>query len=139
MNAMSIAPPRPMIDVGRPLAYVVVAPVLGSTRVIRPAAVSVTYSARSGPMVLPEPPCRPVTSRYAVAFPEGGVALAADGTTNASSTRSRRTSHPDRRGVPMGSLSEGAVSRSDGERVVLNRPRLKVNTASPHICRHDGL
>ena len=31
------------------------APVLGSTRVILPAALSVTYSALPGPIVLPEP------------------------------------------------------------------------------------
>ena len=82
MNAMSTGPPKPTaaINFGRPLAYVVVAPVLGSTRAILPAALSVTYSAPSGPMVLPEPPSRPVTSRDAVAFPEGGAeALAADG------------------------------------------------------------
>jgi hypothetical protein len=41
---MSIAPPTPTsgINLGKPLANVVVAPVLGSTRVIRPAAGSVT-------------------------------------------------------------------------------------------------
>ena len=67
MNATSIAPPMPMIDVfGRPLANVVFSPVWGSTREILPAAPSVTYSAPSGPMVLPVAPCRPVTSRVAV-------------------------------------------------------------------------
>src|SRR5215207_594055 len=65
---MSTGPPKPAagISFGSPLAKVVVAPVLGSTRVILPAALSVTYSARSGPMVLPEPPCRPVTKRCAI-------------------------------------------------------------------------
>jgi hypothetical protein len=55
---MSTGPPKPAagISFGSPLAYVVVAPVLGSTRVILPAAFSVTYSAPSGPTVLPEPP-----------------------------------------------------------------------------------
>src|SRR5262249_60135253 len=82
-KAMSVAPPRPMIDFGRPDAYVVVAPVCGSTRVILPAAVSVTYSAPSGPTVLPQPPCRPVTRRDAVAVPDGAAAIAADGTLTA--------------------------------------------------------
>ena len=40
---------------GRPLANVVTAPVFGSTRRTRPAGPSVTYSAPSGPTVLPEP------------------------------------------------------------------------------------
>ena len=42
MKATSIAPPMPMIDSGRPLANVVTAPVLRSTREIRPTAPSVT-------------------------------------------------------------------------------------------------
>ena len=109
---MSTGPPKPAagINFGSPLAYVVVAPVLGSTRVILPAAFSVTYSAPSGPMVLPEPPSRPVTNRYAVGSLEGGAARAAGGATNASSVSTRRTSHPDRRGIPMGLPSEWAVS-----------------------------
>src|SRR6266508_4841048 len=65
MNATSIAPPMPTIDFGRPLANVVMSPVFGSTREIRPAAPSVTYSAPPGPMVLPVAPSRPVTSRAA--------------------------------------------------------------------------
>jgi hypothetical protein len=69
-----------------------VAPVLGSTRVILPAAVSVTYSALSGPMVLPEPPCRPLTRRDAVAFPDGCAAMAAVGATSASAAA--HTSNP---------------------------------------------
>jgi hypothetical protein len=42
MNATSMAPPMPTIDSGRPLAKVVISPVLGSTREILPAALSVT-------------------------------------------------------------------------------------------------
>src|SRR5206468_12746465 len=83
MNATSIAPPMPMagFDFGRPLANVVISPVCGSTREILPAAPSVTYSAPPGPMVLPVAPSRPVTSRVALAPPDGGEALAADGMT----------------------------------------------------------
>src|SRR5206468_7705945 len=77
MNATSIAPPMPMIAGGRPLANVVFSPVCGSTREILPTAPSVTYSAPSGPMVLPMAPCKPVTSRVAVGPPDGGAALAA--------------------------------------------------------------
>src|SRR5205809_2731842 len=78
MNATSIAPPMPMagFDFGRPLANVVISPVSGSTREILPAAPSVTYSAPSGPMVLPfAPSAKPVTSRVAVGPPDGGAAL----------------------------------------------------------------
>ena len=57
------------------------APVLGSTRVILPTALSVTYSAPSGPTVLPMLPCRPVTRRETVASPEDAAALATDGAT----------------------------------------------------------
>ena len=71
MNATSIAPPMPTIAFGRPLANVVISPVCGSTREILPAAPSVTYSAPPGPMVLPEAPFRPVTSRVAVGSREG--------------------------------------------------------------------
>jgi hypothetical protein len=42
LKATSVVPPRPMIDFGRPLANVVISPVLGSTREILPAALSVT-------------------------------------------------------------------------------------------------
>jgi hypothetical protein len=79
MNATSIAPPMPMIAVGRPPANVVISPVWGSTREILPSAPSVTYSAPSGPMVLPDAPSRPVTSRVEVGPSHGGAALAADG------------------------------------------------------------
>src|SRR2546430_17053969 len=78
MNATSIAPPMlepPMLRIagGRPLANVVFSPVSGSTREILPAAPSVTYSAPSGPMVLPfAPSAKPVTSRVAVGAPAGG-------------------------------------------------------------------
>lgn len=101
---MSVAPPRPMTGFGRPDAYVVVAPVCGSTRVILPAAVSVTYSAPSGPMVLPKPPCRPVTRRDAVAFPECGAAVAADGALtaiNAANNTSNLRARPIRFSSPV--------------------------------------
>src|SRR5215207_3639632 len=55
----------------------------------------------SGPTVLPEPPSRPVANRDAVASLEGDAAMAADGATDASSASTRRTSHPDRRGIPI--------------------------------------
>src|SRR6266446_945355 len=76
-------PPMLMIAVGRPLANVVTSPVSGSTREILPTAPSVTYSAPSGPTVLPlalsRPVSRPVTSRVAVGGPgHGDEALAAD-------------------------------------------------------------
>src|SRR4029453_17187681 len=119
---MSTGPPKPTagISFGSPPAKVVVAPVLGSARVILPAAFSVTYSAPSGPMVLPEPPSRPATKRWAVGSPVRGVAPAAAGATNASNVSSRRTSHPDRRGVLMRPPSGQAVSSgSDGERLIL--------------------
>jgi hypothetical protein len=87
-------------------------------------------------MVLPAPPSRPVTRRCAVACPWRGVALATEGATKASGTSTRRTSHPDRRGIPMGPPSGWAVSsRRDGERLILSRPPLKVNTAFLHIFR----
>src|SRR5919107_4473098 len=56
-KATSIAPPRPASGTagGRPLAKVVISPVAGSTRRTRPPGPSVTYSALSGPIVLPEP------------------------------------------------------------------------------------
>src|SRR5438552_168232 len=79
MNATSIAPPtdKPMGSLcGRPLANVVFSPVCGSTREILPATPSVTYSAPSGPTVLPVAPSRPVTSREAVGTWHG-AALAA--------------------------------------------------------------
>src|SRR5437667_7648325 len=79
MNATSVVPPMPTIDFGRPLANVVISPVLGSTREILPAADSVTYSAPPGPTVLPEPPSRPVSSWVGLGAGDGGAALAADG------------------------------------------------------------
>src|SRR3954447_17601904 len=52
-----MAPPMPggVFCSGSPEANVVTAPLRVSTRRTRPALPSVTYSARSGPMVLPEP------------------------------------------------------------------------------------
>src|SRR5512132_4071981 len=79
MNATSVVPPMPMIDSGRPLANVVISPVLGSTREILPAALSVTYSAPPGPTVLPEPPSRPVSNWVAAGTADGGAEFAADG------------------------------------------------------------
>ena len=81
INATSIAPPMPTAGIafGRPLAKVVRSPVCGSTREILPAAPSVTYSAPSGPTVLPEAPCRPVTSKVPAGLTDGGGALSADG------------------------------------------------------------
>src|SRR5437764_10797895 len=78
-NATSIAPPMGKIAGGRPLANVVLAPVFGSTRVIRPTAPSATYSAPSGPTVLPLVPSRPEASRVAWGPRDVGGALAADG------------------------------------------------------------
>src|SRR6266480_4994697 len=79
MNATTIAPPRPTIDFGKPLANVVMSPVFGSTRKILPAAVSVTYNAPPGPTVLPEPPSKPVSSWAGLSPPDGGAALPANG------------------------------------------------------------
>lgn len=63
-----------MSCLGRPLANVVTSLVPGSTREIRPAKVSGTYSAPSGPIVLPEPPSRPPTSKVTVgSLGVGGV------------------------------------------------------------------
>src|SRR5687768_1420144 len=95
---MSTGPPKPTsgINLGSPLANVAVAPVLGSTRVILPAALSVTYSAPSGPMVLPDPPSRPATSRCAVAFPEDRAeALATEGATIATKATDNSNSFLD--------------------------------------------
>src|SRR6266550_8990223 len=71
-----MAPPKPTIDLGRPLANVVISPVSGSTREILPAAPSLTYSALSGPTVLPEPPSRPVSSWVRLGPPAGDAAAA---------------------------------------------------------------
>src|SRR5262249_5579798 len=78
-NATSIGPPVGRIALGRPLANVVIAPVSGSTREIRPALPSGTYSAPSGPTVLPTVPCKPEASRVAWGPPDVGEAPAADG------------------------------------------------------------
>src|SRR5215208_1768647 len=78
MNATSIAPPSGMTCVGRQLANVVTAPVSGSTREISPLAGSGTYSAPSGPTVLPEPPARSVTQPGVTVVAPGGAALAAN-------------------------------------------------------------
>src|SRR3954470_11894167 len=53
-NATSVAPPTGAMRLGRQLAMVVLSPVSGATREILPATVSVTYSAPSGPTVLPK-------------------------------------------------------------------------------------
>jgi hypothetical protein len=93
-----------------------------------------TYSARSGPTVPPEPPCRPVTKRCAVGCPERDVAPAA-GATNASSPSTGRIGHPDRRGVPIGPPSGRPSARKRRRPADLSRPPLKVNTAIPRIFR----
>src|SRR5512144_3210911 len=87
MKATSIAPPMPTaaMDGGRPVANVVIAPVSRSTRRTRPALPSVTYSAPSGPTVLPEPqpPTHPDAANVASSRTVGvcgcRLALAADG------------------------------------------------------------
>ena len=61
MNATSIAPPSGITHGGRQFANEVRAPLSASTRQIVPLAGSGTYSAPSGPTVLPEPAARPVT------------------------------------------------------------------------------
>src|SRR5687767_9322837 len=76
-KAMSVGPPNPMIDWGRPLANVVTSPVSGSTREIRPTAPSVTYSAPSGPTVLPDAPSSPVTSLVGTDWAAAGAGQAA--------------------------------------------------------------
>src|SRR5215213_7099263 len=122
---MSTGPPKPAagINFGSPLAYVVAAPVLGSTRVILPAARSVTYSAPSGPTVLPEPPCRPATKRCAVGSPEGPAAVAADGTTDASSASIGESAIRTVVASPWDSPLNGpSAAEGDGERRILGRP-----------------
>src|SRR5438067_2284875 len=78
-KATSTGPPMPRIAGGSPLANVVTAPVFGSMRETRPALPSVTYSAPSGPTVLPRPPLRPETRRVAVGPRGGGCPPAAGG------------------------------------------------------------
>src|SRR3954464_3251127 len=86
MKATSVAPPKNGWTAGgSPVANVVTAPVLRSTRRTRPALPSVTYSARSGPIVLPEPQPRThpgaanVVSSRAVGAGAARFALAVDG------------------------------------------------------------
>ena len=84
-----MAPPMPTAGVarGRPLAKVVIAPVSGSMRRTRPAGPSVTYSAPSGPIVLPEPqpPVQPGAAKVASSLTTGalprslGTAVEGDG------------------------------------------------------------
>src|SRR5687768_8777383 len=83
MNAMSMAPPMPTINGGSPVANVVTSPVVASTRETLPAAPSVTYSAPSGPTVLPDPLARPVTSSVSVGAATGGGPIAANGVVDA--------------------------------------------------------
>src|SRR5215203_4080548 len=80
-NSTSMAPPKPISAFGRPLANGVTSPVFGSTRETLPAALSVTYSAPSGPTVLPEPPAKPATNWVGLDPPDGGAAVAAGVTT----------------------------------------------------------
>ena len=110
-KATSIAPPMPTSGIarGRPLAKVVTAPVFGSTRRTRPPGPSVTYSAPSGPIVLPEPqpPVQPgaanVASSRTTGHVAGFAALAIEVVTAAvtaaavASIRARRTNRRDRR------------------------------------------
>jgi hypothetical protein len=105
MNATSIAPPMiapPMLMIagGRPLANVVTSPVSGSTREILPAAPSVTYSAPSGPTVLPlalsKPVSSPVTSSVAVGPWHGRRPLAADAVITATRAAAKKSTIPMR-------------------------------------------
>jgi hypothetical protein len=79
MNATSIAPPIPMIALGRPLANVVFSPVWGSTREIVPTAPSVTYSAIIGADGAARGTLQACDQPVAVGPSHGGAALAADG------------------------------------------------------------
>src|SRR5436309_6387983 len=101
MNATSIAPPtdKPMGSLcGRPLANVVFSPVCGSTREVLPATPSVTYSAPSGPTVLPlalsKPVSRPVTSSVAVGPGHARRPLAADGVIIATKAAANKSTIP---------------------------------------------
>src|SRR3954449_12368601 len=78
-KATSVPPPAAKIRFGRQSANVEVAPLRGSTRVIRPAIPSVTYRAPSGPRVLPKEPCSPDTSCSAAPAWAGGEASATAG------------------------------------------------------------
>src|SRR5262245_21692671 len=72
-KATSIAPPTGRTGSGRPLANIVTAPVMGSTRTTRPAVLSVTYSARPGRIEEPEPAqlANPATSRVTPGIRDG--------------------------------------------------------------------
>ena len=76
-NATSIAPPMPdrRDGGGRPVAKIVIAPLRGSTRRTLPAWPSVTYSAPSGPTVLPEPqpPVHPAAAKVASSVTVGAL------------------------------------------------------------------
>ena len=77
---------------------------------ILPAAVSVTYSAPSGPTVLPEPPSRPLTRTEADAYLEGGAAaLAADGATNAINATDNSNSFHGAEPMRLSAMGIGAV------------------------------
>src|SRR2546423_12550746 len=99
MNATSTTPPAALFEIGRPLAKVVNVPVAGLTREIRPIAASATYSAPSGPTVLPRARCRPATSRWAVG--------------DARSTRSACAAGGDRAG-PQGAGGPSQQAESAG-------------------------
>ena len=58
LNTTSMAPPIPTIEAGRPLAYVVTAPVCGSTRETRPVE-----SFRHVERLHPVRPCFPILPR----------------------------------------------------------------------------
>jgi hypothetical protein len=80
--------PTSGIAAGRPLAYVVVLPVLGSIRRTRPPGPSVTYSALSGPIALPEPqpPTQPGAAKVASVRTAGLRASAAAGMATVATT-----------------------------------------------------
>ena len=102
-KAMSATPPpiTPAICSGRPSAYVVTVPRLGSIRWIRPSVLSVTYRAPSGPTVLPEPqmssaqgPSTKVASSVTLGVPDWpSAALPAAGTPGARSATASVTAN----------------------------------------------
>lgn len=114
-NATSIAPPIPTsgIAAGKPLANVVTAPVRGFTRKTRPPGPSVTYSALSGPMVLPEPqpPAHPGAANAASSWPTGCLALAVPGMAAATTTAVSITSNARLRPIERPS-GRSAVARA---------------------------
>ena len=95
MKATSIAPPMPNTCGGRPSAKVVTSPLCRSTRSTLPALGSVTYSALSGPIVLPAANPLPNVASVVTSRPAGSVvASAAAGATDAANRRRpRRTTH----------------------------------------------